>query len=94
MTGSFDTRPPDVISDPDLSGQSEGVNEAFSQSEEGFCLGMAAFKICNLRLDPLWRRPYYSLAVLQAGVSPDIILSKVSMGTTALNDMKSPLRLG
>ena len=63
MTGSFDTRLADVISDTDLSGQSEGVNEAFGQSEEVFCLAMEAFKICNLRLDQLWRRPYYSLAM-------------------------------
>ena len=60
VTGSFDTRLADVISEPQLSSQSEGHNEAFGQSEEseGFCLGMEAFKICNLRLDRLGRRPY------------------------------------
>ena len=55
---------------------------------------MEAFKICNLRLDQLWRRPYYSLAMMRAWVSPPDIVSKVAMGTKALNDMKSPLRLG
>ena len=60
VTGSFDTRLADVISKTQLSSQSEGLNDAFGQSEEseGFCLGMEAFKICNLILDRLGRRPY------------------------------------
>ena len=34
VTGSFDTRLADVISETQLGSQSEGLNEAFGQSEE------------------------------------------------------------
>ena len=92
MTGSFDTRLADLISDTQPSSQSEGLNEAFGQSEdsEDYCLGMEAFKICNLRLDPRKETPI-SLSWHNFLSASHSLRYPLSMGKKALNDMKSPL---